>query len=71
MRHCLTILNLMLAFLLSAALGRQVQVTTLQGVLASWAEEVDADGALILRTSDGQCERILAGDVTLRGSAPS
>ncbi len=52
-------------------LGRQVQVTTPQGVLVGWAEGVDADGALILRTPDGQCKRILAGDVTLRGSTPS
>jgi len=43
-------------------------VTTLQGVLAGWAEAVDADEALILRTSDGQRWRVLAGDVTLRGS---
>ncbi|MBL7183627.1 MAG: biotin--[acetyl-CoA-carboxylase] ligase [Anaerolineae bacterium] len=47
-------------------LGRQVQVTTPRGVLAGWAEGVDADGALILRTPDGQRRRILAGDVTLR-----
>ena len=47
-------------------LGRQVQVTTPQGALAGWAEGVDADGALILRTPDGQRKRILAGDVTLR-----
>lgn len=47
-------------------LAREVQVTTPQGVLAGWAEGVDADGALILRTSDGQRRRILAGDVTLR-----
>jgi len=46
-------------------LGRQVQVTTSQGVLVGWAEGVDADGALILRDPDGQRERILAGDVTL------
>ena len=52
-------------------LGRQVQVTTPQGVLTGRAERVDADGALILRTPDGQRKRILAGDVTLRGSAPS
>jgi BirA family biotin operon repressor/biotin-[acetyl-CoA-carboxylase] ligase len=48
-------------------LGREVQVATPDGVLAGWAEGVDADGALILRTPDGQRERILAGDVTLRG----
>jgi BirA family biotin operon repressor/biotin-[acetyl-CoA-carboxylase] ligase len=47
-------------------LGRQVQVTTPHGVLAGWAEGVDADGALVLRTPDGQRERVLAGDVTLR-----
>lgn len=47
-------------------LGRQVQVTTPRGVLVGWAEGVDADGALILRTPDGQRKRILAGDVTLR-----
>jgi BirA family biotin operon repressor/biotin-[acetyl-CoA-carboxylase] ligase len=52
-------------------LGHQVQVTTPDGSLAGWAEGVDADGALILRTPDGQCRPILAGDVTLRSSAPS
>jgi BirA family biotin operon repressor/biotin-[acetyl-CoA-carboxylase] ligase len=52
-------------------LGHQVQVAMPQGVLAGWAEGVDADGALILRTADGRRERVLAGDVTLRSSAPS
>jgi BirA family biotin operon repressor/biotin-[acetyl-CoA-carboxylase] ligase len=52
-------------------LGRQVQVTTPHGVLMGCAEAVDADGALILRTADGQRKRVLVGDVTLRGSAPS
>ena len=47
-------------------LGRQVQVTTPGGVLAGWAEGVDADGALILRTCAGQRRRIVVGDVTLR-----
>ena len=46
-------------------LGRQVQVTTPQGVLVGWAEGVDSDGALILRLPDGQRKRILAGDVTV------
>jgi len=50
-------------------LGREVQVTTSDEVLAGLAEGVDADGALILRTPDGQRKRILAGDVTLRSSA--
>ena len=52
-------------------LGHQVQVTTPREVLAGWAEGVDADGALILRTPDCQRKRVLAGDVTLRDSAPS
>ncbi len=47
-------------------LACQVQVTTPQEVLVGWAEGVDADGALILRTHNGQRRRILAGDVTLR-----
>ncbi len=47
-------------------LGRQVQVTKSDGVLVGWAEGVDADGALILRTPDGQRKQIVAGDVTLR-----
>ncbi len=47
-------------------LACQVQVTTPQEVLVGWAEGVDADGALILRTPDGRRKRILAGDVTLR-----
>jgi len=51
-------------------LGCQVQVTTPDEVLVGWAEGVDADGALILRTPDGQRERVLAGDVTLRGPVP-
>lgn len=50
-------------------LGREVQVTTPGEVLAGWAEGVDADGALILRTPDGQRRRVLGGDVALRGSA--
>jgi BirA family biotin operon repressor/biotin-[acetyl-CoA-carboxylase] ligase len=49
-------------------LGHQVQVATPQGALAGWAEGVDADGALILRTPDGQRKRIVAGDVTLRSN---
>jgi BirA family biotin operon repressor/biotin-[acetyl-CoA-carboxylase] ligase len=53
------------------SLACQVQVTTPHEVLVGWAEGVDADGALILRTPDGQRRRIVAGDVTLRDSAPS
>jgi BirA family biotin operon repressor/biotin-[acetyl-CoA-carboxylase] ligase len=46
-------------------LHNNVMVDTPQGVVEGWAEGVDADGALILRTNGGERRRILAGDVTL------
>jgi len=46
-------------------LGRQVGVTTSEGVLNGVAEAVDETGALLLRTEDGSLHRLLAGDVTL------
>jgi len=49
-----------------ATLGQQVTVTTPAGALEGLAEDVDADGALLLRLPDGRRERLLAGDVTLR-----
>ncbi len=47
-------------------LHNDVIVDTPQGVVEGWAEGVDADGALILRTNWGERQRVLAGDVTLR-----
>ena len=47
-------------------LHNHVIVDTPQGVVEGWAEGVDADGALILRTNRGERQRVLAGDVTLR-----
>jgi len=47
-------------------LHNNVMVGTPQGVVEGWAEGVDADGALILRTNGGERRRVLAGDVTLR-----
>jgi BirA family biotin operon repressor/biotin-[acetyl-CoA-carboxylase] ligase len=47
-------------------LHNHVMVDTPQGVVEGWAEGVDADGALILRTNRGERQRVLAGDVTLR-----
>jgi BirA family biotin operon repressor/biotin-[acetyl-CoA-carboxylase] ligase len=47
-------------------LHNNVMVDTPQGVVEGWAEGVDADGALILRINGGECQRVLAGDVTLR-----
>jgi len=47
-------------------LHNHIVVDTPQGAVEGWAEDVDADGALILRTNCGERQRVLAGDVTLR-----
>jgi BirA family biotin operon repressor/biotin-[acetyl-CoA-carboxylase] ligase len=51
-----------------ATLGQPVRVTTSEGALIGVAESVDGDGALLLRTPDGELRRLLAGDVTLSRS---
>ncbi len=48
-----------------ATVGQRVRVSTPAGPLTGIAEGVDEDGALLLRTADGQVHRLLAGDVTL------
>ena len=48
-------------------LGREIRVQLDDEVIAGRSEGVDADGALLLRTSDGQLHRLLSGDVTLHG----
>ncbi len=48
-----------------ATLGQHVTVTTPGGALEGLAEDVDADGALLLRRPDGRLERLLAGDVSV------
>jgi BirA family biotin operon repressor/biotin-[acetyl-CoA-carboxylase] ligase len=47
-------------------LGQAVRVAMPGRVLAGQAVGVDADGALLVRRPDGETERVLAGDVTLR-----
>lgn len=47
-------------------LGKPVTVTATGSVLAGMAEDVDADGALLVRLADGRLERVLAGDVSTR-----
>ncbi len=49
-------------------LHRVVTVSSDQQRITGQAEDVDADGALLLRLPDGSVTRILAGDVTLRTS---
>jgi len=46
-------------------LQRPLQVKLNDQVIAGYAEDVDADGALLLRTADDQLHRLLSGDVTL------
>jgi BirA family transcriptional regulator, biotin operon repressor / biotin---[acetyl-CoA-carboxylase] ligase len=50
-----------------ATLGQPVQVGTPDQVIAGVAEDVDADGALLVRTPEGALHTVLVGDVTLRG----
>ena len=49
-----------------ATVGQTVQVTMPDHTLTGLATSVDADGALLVRRTDGRVERVLAGDVTLR-----
>ena len=54
-----------------ATLGQRVRVRGSQGIIEGTAEDVDQDGALLVRTSDGALCCVLAGDVTLRGQGPT
>lgn len=50
-----------------STLGRQVEIHGPAGPLASGtAEDVEPDGALLIRRADGGLDRIVAGEVTLR-----
>jgi BirA family biotin operon repressor/biotin-[acetyl-CoA-carboxylase] ligase len=48
---------------LSATLGQEVLVRTDRSELRGVAEDIDAAGALLVRTAGGSVERVLAGDV--------
>ena len=48
-------------------LGREIRVQLDDEIITGRSESVDMDGALLLRTSDGQVQRLLSGDVTLHG----
>ena len=47
-------------------LGQQVRATWQGGSVEGLAEDVDSDGALLVRTAAGELVRVEAGDVTLR-----
>jgi BirA family biotin operon repressor/biotin-[acetyl-CoA-carboxylase] ligase len=49
-----------------ATLGQQVRAAASGETLVGVAESVDKDGALLLRTPDGEIHRLTVGDVTLR-----
>ncbi len=51
---------------LSAVEGRRVRIDGPAGVFEAVAEAVESDGALRVRTEDGESSRVLAGDVSLR-----
>lgn len=56
---------------LSVTLGRPVRVLPVaegQPALTGVAEDVDGDGALLLRLPDGRLQRVLAGEVSLRAA---
>jgi BirA family transcriptional regulator, biotin operon repressor / biotin---[acetyl-CoA-carboxylase] ligase len=46
-------------------LRRNIRVNLNDQIVEGYAEGVDADGALLLRTTDGRVQRLLSGDVTL------
>ncbi len=48
---------------MASTIGQDVLVRAEQRELRGVAEDIDASGALILRTPDGKTERVLAGDV--------
>lgn len=51
---------------LSVTLGSEVQVIGTESFNGT-AEDIDGEGALLVRTEDGALRRVLAGDVSVRG----
>jgi BirA family biotin operon repressor/biotin-[acetyl-CoA-carboxylase] ligase len=53
---------------LSVTLGQAVRVISVTGApdVEGTAEDVDPDGALLVRATDGELRRVLAGEVSLR-----
>jgi BirA family transcriptional regulator, biotin operon repressor / biotin---[acetyl-CoA-carboxylase] ligase len=52
---------------LSETIGRVVRVEGTARAFEGLATDVDGEGALLVRTADGLVERVVAGDVTVRG----
>jgi len=53
---------------MNCTLGREVCVSSVHQRLVGVAVDIDDDGALIIRKQDGSRERVVAGDVSLRGT---
>lgn len=53
---------------LSDTIGVKVVVTLQSGQIRGLSEDIDSDGALILKRDDGSVERIVAGSIRLRES---
>ena len=51
-------------------LGQRVQVSSCESLVEGTAEDVDADGALLVRTDRGELRSVVVGDATLRGHLP-
>jgi BirA family biotin operon repressor/biotin-[acetyl-CoA-carboxylase] ligase len=51
---------------LASFIGKDVEVTVFDGKFRGLAEDVDADGSLIVRLSDGSVKRVETGDVKVR-----
>ena len=46
----------------TATIGRRVRVETHHDTVEGMAEDVDSDGALLVRTDSGELKRIIYGD---------
>lgn len=46
--------------------GSAVDIATPEGVVTGIAGSIDADGYLMVRMADGECRRVIAGDVSVR-----
>lgn len=51
---------------MSVTLNRPVRVNTMTNSWEGWAEDVDEDGALLLRLPGGKIQRFVSGEVSLR-----
>lgn len=53
----------------SVTVGKMVRVTGTHDDWVGMAEDIDEDGSLLVRRADGTLERVLSGDVSVRGIA--